>query len=98
MEDCLEYPRSHGGAVCLPWTLSAWSGRVQYGFLWNIPAYGAVNFSYTDDTHAARRTTWVAQGVTQLDYFIATSSASAARDGAVGITRLRPAQRSQSIL
>jgi alpha-D-xyloside xylohydrolase len=57
---------------------------VQFGFLWNVPAYGGVNLSYTDDHHSTRRTTWTAHAVTQLDYFIATSSASAGASAAAG--------------
>ena len=78
METCLEYPKSHGGAVCVPFVLAAWAGQVQYGFLWNVPAYGGVNFSYAGNASAARHTTWTAQATTQVDYFVATSSGGAA--------------------
>jgi alpha-D-xyloside xylohydrolase len=87
MEACLEYKRSHGGAVCIPFVLGAWAQRVQYGFLWNVPAYGGANFSYSaaGQPMSARRTTWVAQATTQLDYFVVTPGTSVAVDGAAQI-------------
>ena len=37
------------------WLLAADAGAVQYGFLWNNPSYGAVDFG-------AEGTTWSARG------------------------------------
>ena len=54
MEQCLEYGHSHGGEVCLPFVLGATpdaSGRyagLNYGFLWNMPNYGGVDFGKSD--------------------------------------------------
>lgn len=42
MESCLEYGKSHGGEVCLPYILctNVNASRVSgYGFLWNMPNY-----------------------------------------------------------
>ena len=74
MEWCLRYsgahpkneyghPGSHGGEVCLPWLIGASGGQLNYGFLWNMPAYGGVDFF-------AGNTTWTATASSQLDYFI----------------------------
>ena len=41
METCIEYSKSHGGEVCLPWVLTAddlgtGDGKeLQFGLLWN---------------------------------------------------------------
>eukprot|EP01043_Picozoa_sp_COSAG02_P047222 COSAG02_NODE_4503_length_5285_cov_5.431161_1_plen_738_part_00 len=70
MESCLVYGKSHGGEVCLPWILSASANAnkkgafsLEYGFLWNMPNYGGVEFG-------ADWTNWTAQAGTQVDYFV----------------------------
>ena len=76
-EQCIEYFPSKGGEVCLPWVLAADAGAVQYGFLWNNPSYGAVDFG-------AEGTTWSARGpARQIDFLVVTApAAGAARAGA----------------
>lgn len=49
MESCLEYSKSHGGEVCLPYILG-WSNATNapsYGMLWNMPSYGGASFGAT---------------------------------------------------
>ena len=70
MEQCLEYGHSHGGEVCLPWILAAEHGALKYGFLWNMPNYGDVEFG-----DAA--TSWTATAASQIDYFITVPPANA---------------------
>ena len=51
MESCLEYSKSHGGEVCLPF-ITGWMNSTnspQYGFLWNMPSYGGVSFGATQE-------------------------------------------------
>ena len=78
MEECLEYSKSRGGEICLPYIIGAQNHLVQYGFLWNMPNYGSVSFQDTD-------TNWTAHSARQIDYFVTTfqsssSSSQAAAD------------------
>eukprot|EP00656_Telonema_subtile_P048894 TRINITY_DN5954_c0_g1_i4.p1 TRINITY_DN5954_c0_g1~~TRINITY_DN5954_c0_g1_i4.p1 ORF type:complete len:489 (+),score=59.45 TRINITY_DN5954_c0_g1_i4:135-1601(+) len=72
MESCLEYGKSSGGEVCLPFVLGATAGAVRYGLLWNMPNYGGVDFGSTD----SGLTSWTAQSTSQIDYFITIGSAA----------------------
>lgn len=85
MESCLVYGKSHGGEVCLPWILSASSDgnkkgafSLEYGFLWNMPNYGGVEFG-------SDWTNWTAQSGTQVDYFVTVAGkGGAAANASIG--------------
>ena len=86
MESCLVYGKSHGGEVCLPWILSASADggskkgafRLEYGFLWNMPNYGGVQFG-------SEWTNWTAQAGTQVDYFVAVAVKQGATPNATSV-------------
>lgn len=69
MESCLDYGKSRGGEVCLPYIMGSTGARLRYGFLWNMPNYGGVSF-------AGNATTWKADAATQVDYFITVPGAA----------------------
>jgi len=75
METCIEYSKSKGGEVCLPWVLvSSDLGKgkeVQFGMLWNVPAYGSVAFG----TEQPASHSWTGFNIDQADLFITTSAA-----------------------
>ena len=83
METCIEYSKSRGGEVCLPWVIVAedvdGSGkRVQYGLFWNIGAYGGVDLGKESrDTMQ-----WTGHNLRQVDVFLTTFAAGSDQDTA----------------
>lgn len=78
MEACIEYSVSRGGEVCLPWVMVAddlGEGKAfQFGLLWNVPAYGSVDFGSGDPSLH----TWTGHNLDQADVFITTFEAGTA--------------------
>ena len=55
-----------GAANCIPWYISVSSDKTpQFGFLWNMPSFGGVDFGPTT-------TAWRAARAWQLDFFVTT--------------------------
>eukprot|EP00658_Telonema_sp_P-2_P004998 TRINITY_DN11875_c0_g17_i1.p1 TRINITY_DN11875_c0_g17~~TRINITY_DN11875_c0_g17_i1.p1 ORF type:complete len:692 (-),score=129.80 TRINITY_DN11875_c0_g17_i1:280-2355(-) len=75
MESCIEYSKSRGGEVCLPWIMIAsdlgGGKQIQYGLLWNVPAYGGVDFGNS----SGESNTWRGYNIDQVDLFVTTFGA-----------------------
>ena len=73
METCIEYSKSKGGEVCLPWIMVAddlGEGKhFQFGVLWNVGAYGAAQFGTPGDMGTQ---TWTGYNLDQADLLITT--------------------------
>ena len=66
-EDSQNYSVSHGSDSSIPW----FSSSIGYGFLFNSPGYGFVNFS-------AAGTTWFANATKNIDFWVVTTPSEAA--------------------
>lgn len=91
METCIEYSKSKGGEVCLPWILVAddfGAGKqLQFGLLWNVPAYGSVQFGDGPSRSVHR---WTGFNLDQVDVLLTTYSE--------GVTPQNGYQAGQSIM
>ena len=83
MESCIDYDKSRGGEVCLPWVLvadqvgtSSFARRIQYGLLWNHGSYGGVDFGPIKDLQS-NEMRWTGYNLDQIDIFITTFSSNA---------------------
>ncbi len=54
--------------VAIPWVMVAAKSVFQFGLLWNIPAYGSVDFGSSDPATQV----WTAYNQDQLDIFLTT--------------------------
>jgi len=77
METCTEYSKSKGGEICLPWVIVAddlgVGKHLQFGVLWNVPAYGAVEFGLQTNRSIQQ---WTGFNVDQVDILLTTFSES----------------------
>lgn len=74
MESCIEYSKSKGGEVCLPWIIVAdkvagdASKHMQFGVFWNSGAYGSAAFGVgKQSVH-----TWTGYNLDQVDFLVTT--------------------------
>ena len=83
MESCLEYGKSHGGEVCLPFVLGArpspghGTPALAYALLWNMPNYGGVDFAGAN----ASEQRWHANSASQTDYWVSVPPGGGAPAG-----------------
>lgn len=90
MESCIEYGKSRGGEVCLPWVIVADDfgdgTQVQFGIFWNNPSYGNVTFGSTADSFRAN--TWVGHNLDQVDVWLTTYAATSSGSAMSGASDL----------
>lgn len=83
METCIEYSKSRGGEICLPWVVVADGAKqqpkqVQYGVLWNQGSYGSVALGAPG---TRQDLAWEGYNLDQVDIFLTTYSMASEKTG-----------------
>ena len=83
MEQCIEYSKSRGGEICLPWVVVAddcgsVTKAAQYGIFWNLGSFGSVALGAAG---ARQDLVWEGYNLDQVDIFITTYSEASVKAG-----------------